>query len=65
MIETDIAIIGAGPVGLFTAFEAGMHDMSTTIIDVLEYPGGNVVVCILRKLYMTYPHILKSRRKAS
>lgn len=36
----DIAIIGAGPAGLFSAFQAGTLGLSTIIIDTLEYPGG-------------------------
>ncbi|MFV9875789.1 MAG: NAD(P)/FAD-dependent oxidoreductase [Rickettsiales endosymbiont of Dermacentor nuttalli] len=39
-IETDIVIIGAGPVGLFSAFEAGMLKMKCHIIDTLEFVGG-------------------------
>lgn len=41
-IETmyDIAIIGAGPAGLFASFEAGMLGLSAVIIDTLPYPGG-------------------------
>ncbi len=38
--ETDIAIIGAGPTGLFAAFEAGMLEMRTAIIDALDTAGG-------------------------
>jgi len=37
---TDIAIIGAGPVGLFAVFEAGMLDMKCHVFDVLETEGG-------------------------
>ncbi len=36
----DITIIGAGPVGLFAAFYAGMRGAGTRIIDSLEEPGG-------------------------
>lgn len=39
-LTTDIAIIGAGPVGIFTSFEAGMLGMESILIDVLEMPGG-------------------------
>ncbi len=39
-ISTDIAIIGAGPVGLFAVFEAGMLEMRTVVVDALEMPGG-------------------------
>ncbi len=38
--ETDIAIIGAGPVGLFAAFEIGMLRMRGLLIDALAEPGG-------------------------
>ncbi|MGN7678233.1 MAG: NAD(P)/FAD-dependent oxidoreductase [Anaplasma sp.] len=37
---SDIAIIGAGPVGLFTVFQAGMLGMSSCVIDVLNEVGG-------------------------
>jgi len=42
MIETDIIIIGAGPVGLFTVFEAGLLKLHCHIIDVLAEPGGQL-----------------------
>jgi thioredoxin reductase (NADPH) len=38
--DADIAIIGAGPVGLFAIFEAGMLDMRCHVFDVLEAEGG-------------------------
>ena len=38
--NTDVVIIGAGPVGLFAAFEAGMLNMKSHIVDILEYAGG-------------------------
>lgn len=37
---TDIIVIGAGPAGLFTAFEAGMLGFKCHIIDALEFIGG-------------------------
>lgn len=37
---TDIAIIGAGPVGLFAVFEAGMLKMRCHVIDALDMAGG-------------------------
>jgi thioredoxin reductase (NADPH) len=40
MIETDIIIIGAGPVGLFTVFEAGLLKLRCHLIDALPVPGG-------------------------
>ncbi len=38
--ETDICIIGAGPVGLFAIFEAGMLKMRTHVVDTLDMIGG-------------------------
>lgn len=38
--ETDIAIIGAGPVGLFAIFEAGMLKMRCHVVDALGEVGG-------------------------
>ncbi len=40
MIKTDIIIIGAGPTGLFTVFEAGLLKLKTHLIDALPQPGG-------------------------
>lgn len=37
---TDIAVIGAGPVGLFSVFEAGMLKMHCHVIDTLDMVGG-------------------------
>lgn len=42
MIETDILIIGAGPTGLFTVFEAGLLRMRCHIIDALPQMGGQL-----------------------
>ena len=39
-IETDVVIIGAGPVGLFAVFELGLNDMKSHLIDILDRPGG-------------------------
>lgn len=38
--ETDVAIIGAGPVGLFAAFECGMMRLGCHLIDTLDTWGG-------------------------
>ncbi len=43
MIETDIAIIGAGPAGLFAAFECGMLKLGSVLIDALDEVGGQCV----------------------
>ncbi len=42
MIKTDIAIVGAGPVGLFAVFEAGLLKMRCHLIDVLPQIGGQL-----------------------
>jgi len=40
MIETDAVIIGAGPVGLFQAFQLGLQDIRCHIVDALPHVGG-------------------------
>ena len=40
MIKTDILIIGAGPTGLFTVFEAGLLKLKCHLIDALPQAGG-------------------------
>ncbi len=42
MIKTDILIIGAGPCGLFTVFEAGLLKLNCHLVDVLPAPGGQL-----------------------
>lgn len=42
MIESDIIIIGAGPCGLFTVFEAGLLKLKCHLIDALPQPGGQL-----------------------
>lgn len=39
-INADTVIIGAGPAGLFQAFELGLHEISAHIVDALPQPGG-------------------------
>lgn len=41
-IKTDIIIIGAGPVGLFTVFEAGLLKLKCHLVDALPQPGGQL-----------------------
>jgi thioredoxin reductase (NADPH) len=40
VIEKDVLIIGAGPVGLFAVFELGLLDLKSAVIDILDKPGG-------------------------
>lgn len=42
MIKTDIIVIGAGPVGLFTIFEAGLMKLKCHVIDALPKVGGQL-----------------------
>ncbi len=61
MIETDILIIGAGPVGLFTVFEAGLLKLKCHIVDVLPQVGGQLTEIYPKKpIYDIpgYPSIL-------
>lgn len=37
---TDVAIIGAGPVGLFAVFELGLLNLKCHLVDILNRPGG-------------------------
>ncbi len=39
-VETDVVIIGAGPVGLFAVFELGLLDIKCHLIDILDKVGG-------------------------
>ncbi|KJV68868.1 NAD(P)/FAD-dependent oxidoreductase [Candidatus Neoehrlichia procyonis] len=47
--SVDIAIIGAGPVGLFTVFQAGMLKMSCCVIDALKEVGGQCTALYAEK----------------
>ncbi|HTR85607.1 MAG TPA: NAD(P)/FAD-dependent oxidoreductase [Reyranella sp.] len=40
MHQTDVVIVGAGPVGLFTVFECGMVRLNCHVVDVLDDAGG-------------------------
>ena len=50
MIKTDIIIIGAGPVGLFTIFEAGLMKLHCHVIDAIPQIGGQ-----LKEIYPKKP----------
>ena len=43
MIETDVVVIGAGPVGLFQIFQLGLLGLSCEVVDVLPEAGGQCV----------------------
>src|SRR6201995_5554623 len=39
-VETDVVIIGAGPIGLFAVFELGLLDLKCHLVDILDRRGG-------------------------
>ena len=64
MIKTDVLIIGAGPVGLFAVFEAGLMKLKCHIIDVVSSPGGQLTELYPKKpIYDIpgYPKILAGK----
>lgn len=48
--DIDVAIIGAGPTGLFAAYYAGFRGLSTVIVDALPEPGGQITAMYPEKL---------------
>ena len=50
MREVDVAMIGAGPAGLFAAYYAGFRGLSVAVIDALPEPGGQVTAMYPEKL---------------
>jgi len=59
--ETDVVVVGAGPTGLFSVFECGMHKLKCHVIDALPEIGGQCVALYPEKpIYdiPAYPQIL-------
>jgi len=48
--DVDLAIIGAGPAGLYAAYYAGFRTLSTVVIDSLQEPGGQVAALYPEKM---------------
>src|SRR2546430_8708407 len=48
--EIDLAIVGAGPTGLFAAYYAGFRGLSTMVIDALPEPGGQITAMYPEKM---------------
>ncbi len=42
MINKDVVIIGAGPVGLFSVFQCGLLRLSSVVVDILPHIGGQL-----------------------
>lgn len=57
--QTDVIIIGAGPVGLFAVFELGLHGMKAELIDILSKPGGQCAELYPEKPIYDIPAIPK------
>ncbi len=49
-MNVDLAIVGAGPSGLFAAYYAGFRGLRTAIVDVLPEPGGQITAMYPEKL---------------
>ena len=56
-LETDVAIVGAGPVGLFAVFELGMLKLRSVLIDVLAETGGQCAALYPEKPIYDIPAI--------
>ena len=54
MIKTDIVIIGAGPVGLFAVFEAGLMKLHCHLIDAIPQTGGQLAEIYPKKPILTF-----------
>lgn len=55
--ETDVIIIGAGPVGLFAVFELGLLGIKARVIDILDHPGGQCIELYPEKPILDIPAI--------
>jgi thioredoxin reductase len=49
-VDVDVVIVGAGPVGLYGAYYAGLRGLTTIVIDSLDEPGGQVSALYPEKL---------------
>ncbi|HEX8629625.1 MAG TPA: NAD(P)/FAD-dependent oxidoreductase [Catenuloplanes sp.] len=50
MREVDVAIVGAGPTGLFAAYYAGFRGLTVAVVDTLPEPGGQVTAMYPEKM---------------
>lgn len=59
-VEVDLAVVGAGPVGLYGAYYAGFRGMSVAVLDALDHVGGQTAAMYPEKLVLDvagYPAI--------
>lgn len=59
MIQTDALIIGAGPVGLFQAFQLGLQNIRCHIVDALPHVGGQCVELYANKPIYDIPGLVR------
>ena len=59
--ETDVIIIGAGPVGLFAVFELGLLGIKAHVIDILDKPGDNARSFIPKNRSSTFQQSKRSQ----
>ncbi|MCX4474360.1 Ferredoxin--NADP reductase 2 [Micromonospora sp. MW-13] len=52
MPEVDVAVIGAGPTGLFAAYYAGFRGLSVAVVDALPEAGGQITAMYPEKLIL-------------
>ena len=57
VIETDVIVIGAGPVALFAAFECGHLGLKCHLVDSLPRPGGQCTELYPEKPILDIPGI--------
>lgn len=54
-LTTDVVIVGAGPVGLFASFQAGLLGMRSIVLDPLDEPGGQLTYLYPNKYVYDIP----------
>lgn len=59
----DLLIIGAGPVGLFAAFEAGSKNIKAEVVENLSYVGGQLSTLYPEKPIYDFPGFSKIKAK--
>lgn len=56
--RADVAVVGAGPAGLYAAYCAGFRGLSSAIVDVLPEPGGQIAALYPeKKIYDVAGHV--------
>ena len=57
MVQTDVCIVGAGPVGLFAVFELGLLRLKAYVMDTLPVVGGQLAEIYPRKPIYDIPAV--------